>query len=943
MAFEYKTTSTLATAAAPSINVKADMTASKAFQALSGMVSDVAKVATDSITAQAKSVQKQNKGDVTLLIGEYRRAYTEASANAGLNSLDQQNLAAQYMKVTDELYTKLDADSQAQLASFYNDNRNAVATSYTNVMKKARKHDFESQFSSTLPAILSQDDNLRASTLAAYANDAQRFGVDPNDFGKMMVNQTVHYRLNNIPDMAAMINSRDYTAVNQMERDMEFMFALDPKLKDKDYTTAAQKKIKEVKNAINTQVVSELKQAISTSSKDMFNGLLLEAVTHGAITRSEGVMYEREFIDKITNNPQAQAAQTMITTEGKPILSSIVDPKERKAVGALLDQQVTSMFATGKVDYGIAKHHATQNSEKYSAIYKNVRNSYIGQVRSITQEPAKTPEEELNKAARIQQAIANVRKHDRYAFGLLTSDDLLKADVMEMLVVGNMGQNIPDVLSVLDSQGGVKLAPKNSGRVEDIYEDLPVDSQAKAHRQYSALVSAGIGEDQAFDMVKDLHTYSSIGDQSFEFSGNATEELIKAGFTMDSLEVFEENLMDSLPAEIMFNVQDVLEGTNAQMTLNKGTLYFKNEEGDTATVLLYPDQMKALSQASNTQWQDENAPKGIEIVADTVARDLSKNLNAFWGALKAEGNYYNEVTEALTAPIVNQPKALVEFFGDQPTIINNMIDTWIQKDASTAWSQYLKDTAKSADTIVEQVAKSNDLEVKEAKEALKEHRKASQELINEVSKGQAAPKSTTNIGKAMEQKSAAIRDVMINNDFTSFINKLVNGEVAQKTTKQEAPSGVLATPSKYNNPGNVEATEGWAGTSGEGYGENGRFASFDTPEMGLRAVARDIRTKMHKGDGDTVRDIISKYAPASDGNPTEKYIKFVEDKVGKQDVTMDDIPAIVAAIVQFENTPDVAAYYLNNPKLLETANELSKYSFSKGTTLEQAKKKAGIK
>jgi hypothetical protein len=939
MAFEYKSTATMASAAIPTLNVQANMAASKAFQTLSGMVSDVAKVKAATMEAEAKSIQKQNKGEVTLRIGAARQMYTQASAEAGLDSLAQQQLAEMYMKETDTLYNTLDADSQAQLASFYNDNRNAVVNSYTTTIKKARKNDFEQNFSSTLPAILSQDDNLRAATLAAYASDSRRFGVEPNDFGKLMVNQTINFRINNIPDERAMINNRDYTYVNQMERDLAFMEQLDPNLKGKDYFSEANKKVKTIRNAINTQLVGELKQTIDTGDVDAFQGLLIEGVTHQAISKNEGVQYEKEFLDKKLNNTQAQAQTIFDRNGGKPVLSNIADSKVRNATGTLIDAQITNMFASGQIDYNTAEHHATRNSEKYVPIYKNARNSLIGQVRQIAGEPAKTPQEEASKASRVLAALNDVRKMDRYAFGSLSSDDLLKADVMEMLVAGNAGNNIPAVLKVLDNQGGVGLINKNNSYVEDIYEDLPKDSQAKAHRQFSALVAAGIGEDEAYSLVEDLHTYTAIGDQSFEFSNGAVENLTKAGLTQGSLEYFENELLDRLPPEMMFSVQEVLDGTNAKMTYLNGTLYFKNDEMDDATVILYPDQMKSLVDSANTQWQDDNVAKGLEIVADTVATDLSRNANSLWQMIKSEAVMYDEYLQAETAPAVNELKGLVKGLGDQPRIINNMIDTWVKKDASTAWKEYLKESRNNKEIIDGLIDKSNKKEREEFKKARSDWEQKTQEFVDEMSNNMEAPAPITKTGEEWVKKQREIADYMTNNDFSTFVRDWFSNKMQYMNMDAGAATQPLSIAN--NNPGNIKGND-WAGDTGERYGKDKDFAVFDSPEMGARALIKDIRAKINKTDGD-IAAMMSEYAPKSDNNPTAKYIETIKKAVGKDYVTFEDTRSIVEAIIKFENTPDIANQYLSDPNILDTAMKLAERNFKKGTTLEQAKKQMGIK
>ena len=96
-----------------------------------------------------------------------------------------------------------------------------------------------------------------------------------------------------------------------------------------------------------------------------------------------------------------------------------------------------------------------------------------------------------------------------------------------------------------------------------------------------------------------------------------------------------------------------------------------------------------------------------------------------------------------------------------------------------------------------------------------------------------------------------------------------------------APAGASSTnPSlantrgyRNNNPGNLEATTQWAGMTGS----DGRFAKFSSPEMGYRAMGKNLLAYQDKHGLNTVRGIISRWAPASENN-TKAYI----DKIAKE-------------------------------------------------------------
>jgi hypothetical protein len=84
---------------------------------------------------------------------------------------------------------------------------------------------------------------------------------------------------------------------------------------------------------------------------------------------------------------------------------------------------------------------------------------------------------------------------------------------------------------------------------------------------------------------------------------------------------------------------------------------------------------------------------------------------------------------------------------------------------------------------------------------------------------------------------------------------------------------------RRNNPGNIRKDARWQ-WQGERIGTNaGDFITFDTLENGYRAMMKDLITKIKSGN-DTIRKIIYKYAPSSDNNPTESYIRFVANSSG---------------------------------------------------------------
>lgn len=109
---------------------------------------------------------------------------------------------------------------------------------------------------------------------------------------------------------------------------------------------------------------------------------------------------------------------------------------------------------------------------------------------------------------------------------------------------------------------------------------------------------------------------------------------------------------------------------------------------------------------------------------------------------------------------------------------------------------------------------------------------------------------------------------------------------------------------RNNNPGNLEAS--WAFSWLGQNGTDGRFATFATPEHGIRALGVNLLSYQRRGL-DTISKIISRWAPPQDNNDTTAYIQNVSQALGvsptaRLDVTSPDIlRALSKAIIRQEN------------------------------------------
>jgi len=136
------------------------------------------------------------------------------------------------------------------------------------------------------------------------------------------------------------------------------------------------------------------------------------------------------------------------------------------------------------------------------------------------------------------------------------------------------------------------------------------------------------------------------------------------------------------------------------------------------------------------------------------------------------------------------------------------------------------------------------------------------------------------------------------NDFPRRTPSVLWGCDDIKSEAPKQPRGI-----RNNNPGNIrDFGIPWEGLAGK---DNADFCKFKSAHYGLRALSRDMSTKIGNGVN-TVDKIISKHAPPNE-NDTSSYIKHVAQIVSDGDrhkvLKADEITLalLVKTIVKHEN------------------------------------------
>lgn len=146
-----------------------------------------------------------------------------------------------------------------------------------------------------------------------------------------------------------------------------------------------------------------------------------------------------------------------------------------------------------------------------------------------------------------------------------------------------------------------------------------------------------------------------------------------------------------------------------------------------------------------------------------------------------------------------------------------------------------------------------------------------------------------------KESEAGVKNIPSNVDTGSIFFD----EVVMNVTKSFEPRGI-----RNHNPGNlVITTIAWKGKVPVAQNTDKHFEQFTSALFGIRAMFMDVRGDIEKDGLNTVRKLISVYAPASENN-TQAYIDFIAKQLGinpDAKITSDKYFPLLKAIIQMEN------------------------------------------
>lgn len=119
--------------------------------------------------------------------------------------------------------------------------------------------------------------------------------------------------------------------------------------------------------------------------------------------------------------------------------------------------------------------------------------------------------------------------------------------------------------------------------------------------------------------------------------------------------------------------------------------------------------------------------------------------------------------------------------------------------------------------------------------------------------------------------------------------------------KEQLPRGI-----RNNNPGNIRHGANWLGLNPNGRNIDSAFCVFESPVLGIRALAKVLINYKKIHGLNTVRQIVSRYAPPNE-NQTTAYIQTVAKQLEVYPDTKIDIEkrgvltVFIKAVIRMEN------------------------------------------
>lgn len=656
MAFEYTRSKAGISTSAPSLRVAVDTTAGDAFKSLQKMMTTGVKSYTDTLEAEAKTVETSNYNSAVQLIDTVSAVAERKQTTIGSSNMDQQAEVSQIaLEDMDYVFQSLDTESQKDLVKYYQTRRTKVLDKLTEYENEYRGRDYENTVGHNASVIIEMSDvdpTLAAKGYRANVDYGITYGrLSPEDASKTLFNSTFNRFFSSF-DMKEAVRTGDVKTLNRGRNMIDIAMAADPRLENKDYFLTQKNKLDTMESEMRNRYSTDLNALKEGEQWDAWNTKFKAGRESGLIDETAGkiALGKRNKAMLSSTTYKKNEALGLVAKHGLGIpTSAIPDKDKRTLVDNIVSEQLTMQFATGKYNISELQQTANNNFEVYKKAYRPAMSRELGSLRTALSMSTKTPEEESAKREAVAIAHQKVQQMEGLGFdSAMTKEHKIKLQAMEAIMAGHI-QNAPKFFEAMDELGGMKeipmIAPTSDDYVKAFKKELPLDDYVEAQRHYSVLIAGGMDRDAAQEIVNNVYDYEGIDGNKAEFSGSLREKMTDSGFTSDNQQYFESLLTDpdviTLSPDTVAIINSIQEGTNPRFSYDQGSLIMQNDEGGYMNIPLNEQQWQAFGEAASEKYVADNPRTGLLRTIDDVGSAVADHI--YDKATKA-GIFYDIIT-----------------------------------------------------------------------------------------------------------------------------------------------------------------------------------------------------------------------------------------------------------------------------------------------------------
>lgn len=725
---------------APTIQIRPNMQAANAFQALGDLYKTAQQAQADDIQRQSAETQaamsyvrtaqaiaagnikaEQDKADALakqrkeeekiyedalfintgLALKTFETDFNNAYASAGDNIQARAKALAQFEIETNDMFERLPLGVQTRVQSEIRSVITAAKKTFATDAQKDAESGFYADMHLALPTYLSQSPEQRKADYERLKERATALGLPLKDVGDKYVSGAKDVLMSSIAAKENdIVVNNDVSSINDALAVIDELDSLDGR--NASVIESAREELNGIKTKVFNNVKSQINGFISVSDKDNFDTYIDKGLEMGAFTQVDADQYEKEFTKTyISSGKSAQRRIEALSEKTNGMFpTSFLTDKDKSLGIDDITTELKKQFSTGTVNLDYVNYHANINPKVYSGVYKEFYEEKLGGIKLLAQKASveKDPAKAQELRGEVFNQVRQLNNLKAYSQGTLNSTDLLKATMIETVVTSGDIVNIPEALKNIDELGEFKTISITEANVKQLRKDLP-DQQVKAQRLYSALVAAGVNKDQAYKSVKNSLSSIKVDGNRSSWSGAVNDKLTSAGLGEKAKEKFEEELLNpenGIPQTKIDDIEKTLKGTNPSTQVDGNNLRFSNDEGDTVYLPMSDENVERLVETINTKYQDENVMMGVFRLG-------------YDGAVAAGQKIYKDVNEIVD--LVTPAAKVVEGAGvntiligktvkDMTVSIGSNINTWIDN-----WAYQDMDPYKAKDIMLKGIKK----------------------------------------------------------------------------------------------------------------------------------------------------------------------------------------------------------------------------------------------